>query len=589
MKAYCIFLGFSCFCQIGLISAFTSSSRSPIITHTVSNREFCKYPATRLSSMGSEVSADASVDGIKRRQLLFSMLGAATGSAALTQSSVSLAEGIKESTTTPYMDWDKIGDIMKPPLDDRDYLAYVMPSNGLRVILCSDPLSNEAGAAMDVHVGACSDPQDIPGLAHFNEHMLFLGTREFPKEDSFEEFLSASGGSSNAYTASEDTVYHFTLQEVDGDGKLSEGLKRFGSFFTSPLFTESATGRELNAIESENAKNLQSDSFRLYQLEKSRQNSDHPHSKFFTGNKQTLLEDSKMKGLNLREELIKFYTKYYSSNQMTLAVVGPQSVDELKKMADSAFSKIPNRNSPSPESAWVGRVPPFSKNSIIPSFGHIVKLVPVQDLRQITLTFPIIYHGDQDRSSSLLTKQANYVGHLVGHEGPNSLLSSLKAKGWVNSVSAGGNTELADFETFDVTFGLTKNGLDAVDKIIEIFYSYIALLRDKGVPQYVFNEVLNLEELSWRFSSKGGTSGHVQSLSTSLQKYPPTLSVAGPRRLALALNTETLETSSQPRTSFPKAQLEFTSALTQEFVANLTPNNALITVMSKVSWVYAKV
>jgi secreted Zn-dependent insulinase-like peptidase len=45
--------------------------------------------------------------------------------------------------------------------------------------------------------------------------------------------------------------------EAEAESKLKEGLDRFGSFFSSPLFTESATGRELNAIESENSKNLQ--------------------------------------------------------------------------------------------------------------------------------------------------------------------------------------------------------------------------------------------------------------------------------------------------------------------------------------------
>lgn len=66
--------------------------------------------------------------------------------------------------------------------------------------------------------------------------------------------------------------------EVDGsiDSRFSESLLRFGSFFSCPLFTESATGRELNAIDSENSKNLQNDVFRLYELEKGRVNSDHP-------------------------------------------------------------------------------------------------------------------------------------------------------------------------------------------------------------------------------------------------------------------------------------------------------------------------
>jgi insulysin len=342
---------------------------------------------------------------------------------------------------------------MKPPPDDRQYRVSILP-NGLRVVICSDPSSNEAGAAMDVHVGACSDPPTIRGLAHFNEHMLFLGTRDYPKEDSFEEFLSVNGGSSNAYTASENTVYHFTLQ-AESDNRLLEGMKRFGSFFTCPLFTESATGRELNAIESEHNKNLQSDNFRIYQLNKGRQNQDHPHSKFFTGNKQTLLDSTKDNGIDLRGALIDFYTKYYSADQMTLAVVGPQSIETLQTMVEGAFSKIPNKNSGPPENAWKGVIAPYlgagntntemsttgmTSTSLIPSFGYVVKVVPVQDLRQVTMTWPIVYRDDSDRDTAMLTKQATYVSHIIGHEGPGSLLSYLKRQGWVNSLSAAGES-----------------------------------------------------------------------------------------------------------------------------------------------------
>jgi insulysin len=523
---------------------------------------------------------DASAESIKRRKFLFSLL-AASGSAAFAPlaKAETVVGGDTLTVASAFEDWSNVN-ILKPPLDDRDYLAYIL-DNGLKVVLSSDPTSNEAGAAMDVHVGACSDPKQVAGLAHFNEHMLFLGTKDYPKEDSFETFLSVNGGSSNAYTAGEDTVYHFTMQG-EADQKLVEGLKRFGSFFTSPLFTESATGRELNAIESENSKNLQSDIFRNYQIEKERQNSDHPHSKFFTGNKQTLLEDTKKAGLNLREELIQFYNQHYSANQMTLAVVGPQSLDTLKDMVQDAFGKIPNKNVEKPEDSWNGIVPPFNENSVIPSFGHVVKIVPVSDLRQVTIQWPIIYSGDQDRTNALLTKQANYASHLIGHEGPGSLLSYLKRKGWVNSLGSSGESELSDFELFDVTLGLTKAGLVAVDKVIEAVFSYLSMLRDKAIPSYTYSEVLQLEELQWRFASKGGVAGYVQSLSSSLQKYPPSLCVAGPRRLALCEDETRLETSSEPRTSFTSgAQFDFTKKLTMEFVDKLTVDNAMFTIMSK--------
>ena len=250
-------------------------------------------------------------DSAKRRELILSILIASAGSTVASPRIAGAVNVVDSSSEAESLyAWENMPQIMKPPLDDRDYFAYVM-ENGLRLVLISDPSAIELAAATDVHVGACSDPIGLAGRSHFCEHMLFLGTKLFPKEDSFEEFLAANGGSSNAFTASEDTVYYFTMQ-AESDAKMLEGLKRFGSFFSCPLFTESATGRELNAIESEHAKNLQSDSFRVYQIEKSRQNVDHPHSKFFTGNKKTLLEDSAKNGLVLRDELIKFYTTYYS-------------------------------------------------------------------------------------------------------------------------------------------------------------------------------------------------------------------------------------------------------------------------------------
>eukprot|EP00980_Cylindrotheca_fusiformis_P020700 scaffold7738_cov133-Cylindrotheca_fusiformis.AAC.9 len=512
-----------------------------------------------------------------RRQLLFSML-VASGSTFLAPESAKAASEITSPIVKTDLvdDWSNI-DIIKPPTDDRDYVAYIL-DNGLKVVLCSDPLSTEAGAAMDCHVGACSDPKEVRGLAHFNEHMLFLGTKEYPNEDSFESFLSANGGSSNAYTASEDTVYHFTLQ---GGDRLEEGLKRFGSFFTSPLFTEGATGRELNAIESEHAKNLQSDSFRTYQLSKARQNSEHPHSKFFTGNKKTLLEDTKKAGLNLRNELIEFYNSHYSANQMTLAVVGPQSLEKLRVMVETAFGKIPNKNLPKPEDGWKRIVPPFGGSSLIEPFGHYLKVVPVQDIRQLSISWPIVYTDEQDRNNALLTKQANYVAHLMGHEGPGSLLSYLKGKGLGNSVACGTGDELSDFETYECTIGLTKAGLSAVDDVIEAVFSYLSMLKDRDIPKYTFNEVLQLEELQWRFSQKGDVSNYVESLATSLEKYPPSLCVAGPRRLALSENENTLITSSAPRSGFTsREQLAFTTLLTTEYIEKLTVDNAMITIMS---------
>lgn len=118
---------------------------------------------------------DLSAESENRRKLLISMITAATYPAVLSPDNADASTlkptfALSESSSGMW-DWSNVGEIMKPPTDDREYLAYKM-ANGLRVVICSDSTSNQAGAAMDVHVGACSDPIDIPGLAHFNEHMV---------------------------------------------------------------------------------------------------------------------------------------------------------------------------------------------------------------------------------------------------------------------------------------------------------------------------------------------------------------------------------------------------------------------------------
>ena len=173
--------------------------------------------------------------------------------------------------------------LRKPELDERSY-RWLALHNKLEVLLISDSQADKAAAAMDVAVGHASDPEELPGLAHFCEHMLFLGTEKYPDEGSYQQFLSEHGGSSNAFTAFENTNFYFDVTQPH----LHDALDRFAQFFLCPCFTEGATSRELKAVDSENAKNLQSDSWRLMQLYKSTANPAHPFHKFGTGNLSTL-------------------------------------------------------------------------------------------------------------------------------------------------------------------------------------------------------------------------------------------------------------------------------------------------------------
>jgi insulysin len=64
-----------------------------------------------------------------------------------------------------------------PPTEDRPH-RFVVLDNGLEVVLISDPKADKAAASMDVGVGHLSDPDNLPGCAHFCEHLMFMGTKK---------------------------------------------------------------------------------------------------------------------------------------------------------------------------------------------------------------------------------------------------------------------------------------------------------------------------------------------------------------------------------------------------------------------------
>ena len=57
-------------------------------------------------------------------------------------------------------------------------MAQVEFDNGMRCLLVSDPDAEVSGASMNIHCGSYQDPPEFAGLAHFHEHMLFVGTKK---------------------------------------------------------------------------------------------------------------------------------------------------------------------------------------------------------------------------------------------------------------------------------------------------------------------------------------------------------------------------------------------------------------------------
>jgi secreted Zn-dependent insulinase-like peptidase len=97
--------------------------------------------------------------------------------------------------------------------DKRETKTFSL-TNGLDILLISDPDVHRSAAALSVGVGHLSDPIEKQGLAHYLEHMLFLGTKKYPDVGSFKKFLDEHSGASNAYTGGDITNYFFQVSHI---------------------------------------------------------------------------------------------------------------------------------------------------------------------------------------------------------------------------------------------------------------------------------------------------------------------------------------------------------------------------------------
>ena len=395
-------------------------------------------------------------------------------------------------------------DIIKGKTDKRTY-RYLELENKLRIILVHDEETVKSAASLAVYAGSCLDPEDRPGLAHFCEHMLFMGTKKFPVENDFDDFLSKNSGYSNAYTASNLTNYYFECSNES----LSGALDRFSQFFISPLFSPSSTSREMKAVDSEHAKNKQNDDWRLYNLQRIHSNPLSSYCRFSTGNLDTLDHPS------IRDDLLAYHAKYYSANIMSLAIYSKQELDVMQQFVGEYFRSVGDLSVEEPD---YGKVMAYGGKYI----GRIFRMCPVKNKRKLAVAWYLEYDPD------FVFKPWQYVVELLGHEGPGSLLSALRKKGLVMELEAGVEKARNGFIEVYVYMDLTDQGVEEYENILGMLYAYIEVLKKEGVQKWLAEEQMKMSDINFQYKNKEDYSRFVFSLSERLFKYPYEHIVDGP-------------------------------------------------------------
>lgn len=387
--------------------------------------------------------------------------------------------------------------IIKSPNDHRRY-QHLTLSNGLCVLLVEDNQASQAAASMAVNVGHFDDPVSRPGMAHFLEHMLFLGTEKFPESGEYHAFINQHGGNNNAWTGTEHTNFFFSINA----DVYEESLDRFSQFFIAPLFNEELVDRERHAIESEFSLKLKDDIRRTYQVQKETVNPKHPFSKFSVGNLKTLAGDES----KLREELITFYQSHYSANIMTLCLVAPCPLAELERLATQYFSPVINRqlNKTYPDVAIYEQEQLRSQ----------LQIIPLKEQKRVAITFnlpaidPFYKH-----------KPLTFISHLLGYEGNDSLLSYLKEQGLAVNLSAGGGVNGYNFKDYNISIQLTEKGLTQLDSVIQCAFEYIELIKTQGLEDWRYQERANLLNLAFKYQEQIRTLDLASHLSINMHHY----------------------------------------------------------------------
>lgn len=384
--------------------------------------------------------------------------------------------------------------------DTRSYRNLVL-ENGMKVLLISDTHADKSAAALDVATGSGDDPQHRQGLAHFLEHMLFLGTKKYPNPGEYQAFISDNGGVHNAFTSLEHTNYFFDIDPR----QFRPALDRFSQFFIEPLFSAEYVEREKNAVHSEYQARIRDDSRRLADVYRELYHDENPAATFSVGSLSTL---SDTKDGKVRDDLLKFYEQHYSANTMTLVILGRESLPELQAMAEQFFSAVPNRKLMLDQSAR-----PVFRDGLLPAQ---VLVKSNQDERHLQLVFPLPSMQPYYR-----VKPDTYISYLLGHEGEGSLFSVLKQRGWAESLAAGSGLSNRFAATFDVDITLTEEGYRHVNDVVLLFFQAVQMLKEKGVADWQYKEQKSLNELSFRFHEKQDAMEYVSGLAINLQYYPP--------------------------------------------------------------------
>lgn len=369
-------------------------------------------------------------------------------------------------------------------IDDQSILAKssiqkkfskIRLSNGLQVLLISDLSLEESAASLSVRAGTWDDPEEYLGMAHFVEHLLFLGTEAYPKESEYSQYILERGGRYNAFTKHDRTSYGFSIPSAFFTG----ALDRLSHFFIDPLFTESSIQREIYAVHHEFEDAIENDALRVWRIFKESGNPHHPNVQLSCGNLESL---SRIK----RRDIEQWFHEHYHPERMRLVLMAPESLETLAEMADRFFSAISVENRVESKD----KIQFSEEMTSLEQKGHIIHVRPAFKNRSLFLFWEI--------PSYLLTAEGHKAIHLlqmaIDHVGGNSLSKTLEKEGLAKEVHADFWKMGQDHAFFMLNVLLTDLGIAQYEEVVLRCFQAFRRIEQLQIPVYLLKKLQYMED-----------------------------------------------------------------------------------------------
>ncbi len=350
-------------------------------------------------------------------------------------------------------------------------------SNGMKVIVFQNPLLPSVNIFTNYDIGTADDPAEMVGVSHMLEHMMFKGSSKYPKGD-IDTILNSCGGTCNAHTNFDHTVYTFSLPAEHLDIALDIEADRMENL----NITEEEFKPEQKVVMEERQMRLGNHPFRTSaEICQRALYTAHPYGIFPIG------YEAHIKAYTT-EALIAHYKKWYVPNNATIVVMGPYDLAYVLPKIEKCFSSISSKELP--ERTRITE----------PDRDGLTTTIEQENPRAENIYISISY-----RAPTLITKPEAYLAMnmLEGAlNGSDRVLYQKMVKEKRLALGVSGSYDCGK-DDMDFTFTLILSPDMNVDAAEKFLFEQLAVFLKKGLVEKDFNNAKQEQLNAFAFAMDG--------------------------------------------------------------------------------------